>query len=64
MALLGPTKRTSTVITTKNSTLLTLHKDNFLTITNEFPQILFKIIKIIITRMNAQLNLLEEMKVK
>jgi hypothetical protein len=62
MALLGSEKRTSTAITNKDATLIVLNKDNFLSIPNEFPQILFKIIKIIISRFNDQLSLLEENK--
>lgn len=52
-------KRTSTVIAKERTILLVLHKESFLAMTNEFPQILHNIIKIITKRYLGQIEMLE-----
>lgn len=59
MALFGNTKRTTTVIAKQRSLLLTLSKEDFMILTNEFPQILQNVIKIIIERFSDQIQVLE-----
>lgn len=59
MALFGNTKRTTTVIAKQRSLLLTLSKEDFMILTNEFPQILQNVIRIIIERFSDQIHILE-----
>lgn len=59
MALLGAQKRTTTATAKKRSLLLVLPKEEFIKITNEFPQILHNIIKIISRRFMEQISIYE-----
>lgn len=59
MALFGNTKRTTTIIAKERAILLALTKDDFMTLTSEFPQILQNVIEVIIKRFSDQVNILE-----
>ncbi|MDF1758657.1 MAG: cyclic nucleotide-binding domain-containing protein [Legionellaceae bacterium] len=59
MSLFADIPRTSTIISKERSIFLVIEKQDFLSITDEFPQILRTIIKIVIDRFSDQIDTLK-----
>ena len=59
ISLLADINITSSVVAKERSKLLLISKQDFLNITDEFPQMLKTMIKIVITRLNSQVKALE-----